>query len=146
MSICPGFWDWLLYQNTAQTIASIAPVKQELERGNDDLAAWAKNNSDIFIPVSDETTQNNLINIMEYIKSLTMLKDCATDEFANGADPWLIAKAMTINATVVTLEKLNLENRRKILIPNICKHFAIECIDTFDLLDKLHTQFVLHKG
>lgn len=40
------------------------------------------------------------------------MKAGALDEFLSGADPWLIAKAMTMSATVVTHEQLNLAARR----------------------------------
>ena len=41
---------------------------------------------------------------------------------------------MTINATVVTHEQLNLAIRRKFLIPNVCEHFGVRFADTFELL------------
>jgi hypothetical protein len=71
------------------------------------------------------------------------IKAGALDEFLGGADPWLIAKAMTINATVVTHEQLNLAARRKFLIPNVCQHFGGPFIDTFELLNALGARFVL---
>ncbi len=71
------------------------------------------------------------------------MKAGALDEFLGGADPWLIAKAMTINATVVTHEQLNLAARRKFLIPNVCQHFGVPFVDTFELLNALEARFVL---
>ena len=41
------------------------------------------------------------------------MKAGALDEFLSGADPWLIAEAMTMSATVVTHKQLNLAARRK---------------------------------
>lgn len=41
------------------------------------------------------------------------------------ADPFLIAKASVVNGTVVTSEKYK-ENATK--IPNICKHFQVNCM------------------
>ena len=71
------------------------------------------------------------------------MKAGALDEFLGGADPWLIAKAMTMNATVVTHEQLNLAVRRKFLIPNVCQHFGVLFIDTFEMLNALEARFVL---
>ena len=44
------------------------------------------------------------------------MKAGALDQFLDDVDPWLIAKAMTMNATVVTHEQLNLAVCRKFLI------------------------------
>lgn len=71
------------------------------------------------------------------------MKAGALDEFLGGADPWLIAKAMTINVTVATHEQLNLAARRKFLIPNVCQHFGVRFVDTFELLNALEARFVL---
>jgi hypothetical protein len=48
-----------------------------------------------------------------------------------------------LNATVVTHEQLNLAARRKFLIPNVCQHFWVPFIDTFELLNALEARFVL---
>lgn len=71
------------------------------------------------------------------------MKTGALDEFLSGADPWLIAKAMTMNATVLTHEQLNLSTRRKFLIPNVCQHFGVPFVDTFELLNALEARFVV---
>lgn len=39
--LCPGFWDWLDEKNGAGTIFSVQAVKEELARGDDQLAQWA---------------------------------------------------------------------------------------------------------
>ena len=57
MAICPGFWQWLLLKNKVLALASIAPVMDELTKGNDDLAGWAKGNSDFFHSTTDRETQ-----------------------------------------------------------------------------------------
>ena len=71
------------------------------------------------------------------------MKAGALDEFLSGAAPWLIAEAMTMNATVVTHKQLNLAARRKFLIPNVCQHFGVRFVDTFELLNTLEARFVL---
>ncbi len=67
------------------------------------------------------------------------------DVFSSGADPWLIAKASVINATVVTLESMVPGNSKKVKIPNICKQFDVEFINTFRLLRLLEARFLLDK-
>ena len=41
MTICLGFWDWLLYANLNAGVSSIRFVQQELTKGNDVLAQFA---------------------------------------------------------------------------------------------------------
>ena len=38
MAICPGFWQWLLLKNEALALSSIAPVMDELTKGNDEFS------------------------------------------------------------------------------------------------------------
>ena len=60
-----------------------------------------------------------------------------------GADPWLSAKARVLGNTIVTHERFDMANRRKFLIPNVCHHYGVECINTFDLLNRLEARLVL---
>lgn len=144
MSICPGYWDWLRKANQAGEVNSIRSVRDELQRGNDALAEWAKGQALLFLDESDQATQTAFAQVAQYVASNALqMKAGAIEEFLGGADPWLIAKAITIDATVVTHEQLNLAARRKFLIPNVCQHFGVQFIDTFELLNALEARFVL---
>lgn len=142
MVVCPGYWEWMLRSHELGHIASIDMVKHELERGNDELKDWARENSQIFINVDDDDTQKAFSEIAAYSASLNMHHG-ALDEFLSVADPWLVAKARAIGATVVTHERFIPEIRKKILIPNICEQFGIPYMNTFDLLHRLEAEFVL---
>ncbi|WP_419736639.1 DUF4411 family protein [Pseudomonas sp. COR18] len=144
MSICPAFWDWLLREHQTLELASITSVKDELSKGNDDLATWTARNSGFFQAISDEPTQAAYIQIATHVADQApKMKVGALDEFLAGADPWLIAKALCTGAIVVTHEVLNLDAKRKFIIPNVCKHFGISYMNTFELLHKLEARFVL---
>ena len=146
MSFCPAFWDWLLRECAARQIYSIQNILTELTNGNDELATWANNNRHIFLPVSDAVTQQNLASVVSYVSSQQQsvpMSAGAMQDFLRGADTWLIAKAMTSGATVVTHERLDLQCRRKFLIPNICNNFNVTYMDTFTLLSRLNASFIL---
>lgn len=144
MSICPGYWDWLLKTNQTGEVNSIRSVRDELLRGNDALAEWVRVHAHLFLDESDHATQTAFTEVAQHLANIALqMKAGALDEFLSGADPWLIAKAMTTNATVVTHEQLNLAARRKFLIPNVCKHFGVPFVDTFELLNALEARFVL---
>jgi hypothetical protein len=114
------------------------------ERDNDELADWAKENDIIFNSNWDETTQANYQTVVNYVMSLPQFKLSVKEEFLFGADPWLIAYSMTNGATIVTHEKLAPDNtKKKIYIPNICVHFSVDYIDTFQLLDVLDAELIL---
>lgn len=146
MSFCPAFWDWLLRECAGNQIFSIQNIFTELTNGNDELATWADQHRHFFLPVSDQLTQQNLASVATYVSSQQVsvpMSAGAMNEFLRGADTWLIAKAMTVGATVVTHERLDLQCRRKFLIPNICRNFNVNYMDTFTLLQQLNASFVL---
>jgi hypothetical protein len=144
MRICPGYWAWLKRGKEAGTLASVESVGVELRRGNDELADWVVTHADLFMAESDEATQTAFAEVAEHVASQApAMKAGALDEFLDGADPWLVAKARVMGHTVVTHERLNLHNKRKFLIPNLCRHFGIECLNTFDMLNRLDARFVL---
>ncbi|MGF6282447.1 DUF4411 family protein [Pseudomonas silensiensis] len=144
MKICPGFWQWLLLKNEALALSSIAPVMDELTKRNDELADWAKENAGFFHITTDDATQEGFAQVVELVANQApSMKIGAMDEFLAGADPWLIAKAMTTGATLVTHERLNRDARRKFIIPNICEQLNVPFLNTFELLHKLEARFVL---
>lgn len=144
MTFCPAYWEWIRSQNEAYTVASISFVAEELKRGNDELAEWAKSHNQLFLDVSDEPTQNAFAAIADEVAAqVPQMKTGAMEEFMAGADPWLIAKAMATGAIVVTHEAFDPNCRKKFLIPNLCRKLGVNYLNTFELLDKLDARFVL---
>jgi Domain of unknown function (DUF4411) len=145
MTVCPAYWNWVQRSHGAGVVSSIEPVGLELRRGNDELAEWAKNQAGLFLPVSDEATQQAFAQVAAHVASqASAMKTGALEEFLDGADPWLIAKAIsTQDAVIVTHEQFNLQMRRKYSIPNVCQHFGVAWIDTFELLTQTDARFVL---
>lgn len=143
----PGFWEWLDAGRESGLIASIEPIRDELLKGNDELADWVKErkNSGWFIPVDDDETQEVLAKVANWVQG-QRFKDSAKSEFLGCGDPWLIAKAKVIGATVVTLEKYEENSRKKVPIPNVCRAFGVLYCDTFDLLRKMDASFTMHGG
>ncbi|UXP22322.1 DUF4411 family protein [Enterobacter sp. 155105] len=146
MAFCPAFWDWLLRECAGRNIFSIHGIYQELINGNDELRTWSMENRHFFLPMSDEDTQRNLATVAAHVvekQNSVPMSAGAMEEFLRGADTWLIAKAMATGATIVTHERLDLQCKRKFLIPNVCNHFGVQYIDTFTLLQQLNASFVL---
>lgn len=145
MEICPGYWEWLIDKNKSHALSSIDMIRNELEKGNDDLAVWAKNNKVLFQSCHDIPTQKAYAKVARYAATLPNLKPGALNEFLAVADSWLIAKALATSSIIVTHEQHNPDAKKKILIPNICSHFNVKWMDTFELLTELEAKFVQQK-
>ncbi|RCW90405.1 DUF4411 family protein [Marinomonas foliarum] len=144
MTICPAYWQWLLQAHEKQEIESIKMVKDELENGNDELAQWVKDNSQIFISESDAAIQTCFATqVAPTVYSMTHMKDGTHAEFMSGADPWLIATAMATGATIVTQEVYKPDIKKKIHIPNVCESLGVHYMNTFEMLHDLQAEFVL---
>lgn len=144
MTVCPAYWSWILQQRLSETVASISMVGDELKKGDDELAAWAKQHPQLFLDVHDQATQECFAVVAEYVMTqAARMKTGAAEDFLSGADPWLIAKAMSTGCTVVTHERHHADVVKKFLIPNVCDIFEVNWMNTFDLLYKLEARFIL---
>ncbi len=61
-------------------------------------------------------------------------------EFANIADSWLVSYALANHYILVTHEVYDPGIRKRIPIPNACRHFDVEHIDTFEMLRRLNAR------
>ena len=143
MDICPGYWDWLEQENGLGRLGSISEIARELKRQDDELSCWVKERDkpDFFLPVDDRQTQEVYAQIANYVVQHFEEKHFAP--FLGVADPWLVAKAKTTGAVLVTHEALVPANSKKVKIPNICQHFFVQYISTFSLLRRLEARFTL---
>jgi hypothetical protein len=143
--IAPGFWNALEKLTDEGVIVSPIAVHLEITKGKDDLAQWTRSqNSKLFIE-PDASVNAALRQIADFTNG-RYSDDHWIRDFLGGADPWVIAQAKAHNLIVVTMEgsktteeidKITKRIRGKIKIPNMCAHFGVGCISTFDLLRKL---------
>jgi hypothetical protein len=140
--ICPGFWEWLDDANRQGLVASISEVYEELAGGSDALAKWvkARRRGGWFLDVTDDATQSSFAEIIQHIESVGRYTEANKVQFLDGADPWLIAKARTMNWHVATHEAFS-ENSTKVKIPNVCRKFGVTSRDTFEMLRELRVSF-----
>ena len=142
MDICPAYWDWLDQQFQLGTVASVDMIGKELIDGNDELAQWAKDRPEHFIKNDDVETQAVFTKIVKVVVTGDY-NPGNRDNFLAKADPWIIAKAKTIGATVVTHESMLAPSTKKVKVPNICHLFDVPCLSTFQFLRELEARFVL---
>lgn len=133
--ICPGFWEWMDAAVANDDVRSITKVYDELAGGDDELAQWVKRRKGDgrFLGVTDTQTQMTFRHVAAEVQRGPW-RDPAKADFLSKADPWLVAKAKALGATVVTHEKADANARKKVPLPTICAQFGVHTIDTFSLL------------
>lgn len=140
--LAPKFWDSLIFHAKNGRIESIDRIKEELERGKDDLAIWANGHlHSAFTSTDEEDIIESYRGIMEWVNSQRQYNNEAIADFASVADGWLIAYAKARGRTIVTHEIPDPNIRRKVPIPNVCIEFHVPFINTFEMLRVLGVQF-----
>ncbi len=142
MDFCPAFWDMIDNETATGRLFSITMIADELIKGTDALADWAKvrKGSAFFIDTDDEDTQKAFALIANYV--VANYSEEEARKFLEVADPWLIAKCMTSDAILVTKE-VYAPHAKKVKIPNICKVFGVSYVQTHEAIRSLGVKFIL---
>lgn len=144
-TIAPPFWDWLIEQNQRGNIASIKEVCQEIKKAK---AGYLK---DCFLKAASESfwiEQTNydipaLRELADWVENRQNPKfaDEAKDEFLQVADYFLVARAKTLGATVVTREQPAPRAMRRVLIPDACLAIGVTYVEPFEMYEALGLKF-----
>jgi len=140
--IAPSFWKKLEEQAKNGRIISIDRVKDELDKGNDELKEWAnKIFAPYFVPTQVEEIFEAYQKIIQWVRNHNQFMESAKDEFADSADGWIIAYVMQNHeCIVVTHENYNSYIKKRVPIPNVCEQFNVPYTDTFEMLRGLGIQ------
>lgn len=141
---CPGFWDWLIEQNSAGRVASIAKVADELQGVDDELADWAAARSGQFFLLPDDSVISAAGDVSQWAYGQGY-QDAAVDTFLQVADYWLVAHARAYECVVITHEVPD-NSAKKIKIPNACVGLGLRCMNPYDMLRRERARFVLDRG
>ncbi len=141
--LCPGFWKAVIRQHHDQRIFSIDRVKREIAAGKDKLTKWTKRS---VLKAFFKKTDNSAIieqfgKMIEWVQGEPQYKPEAKAEFATVADGWLVACARAEGLIVVTEEVHNQNIQKRVPIPNVCRQFQVEYINTFEMLRELRVRF-----
>ncbi len=124
---------WVLILELAKNDYLKLPEKviEELERGSDNLAVWAHNNKKILCLKTDEIFEFLPEVLTKYQEGQENFPLTDLDFLESIADPYVIAQALKLHATVVSGERPCLGNyltqrpkNRK--IPDICAACSID--------------------
>lgn len=142
-SICPGFWDALIWHHAEGAWRSIDLVREELLEGKDDLASWVANavRREAFCSTNEPDVARWYGEVMRWVLARPQYTDEAKDQFARDPDAWLIAYAKAREWTIVTHEGSHADSRSKVFIPNVCQAFGMRPVDSFVMLHLMDARF-----
>lgn len=140
---CPGFWEWL---DEDDALCSIQMVRTELLGKEDDLARWikAKHGPDFLEPTED--VQRKLVDVSQHVMEMEDFNQAKKEAFLDGADPWLIATALSTGWPIVTMEKYAPDARKKIFLPVVAQKMKVTCMHLFELTALRRLRLVREKG
>lgn len=141
LDVCEGFWDWMVVGNAQKKVFSVEKVAEELGRGNDELADWAKKLGPEFFLPPDRKVIESLRDVSNLVSKQTYTQ-AAVSKFLDSADYYLVSSASAYDGVVVTYETMERTNKR-VKIPNVCQEFDIECVRPYRMLKEEGVRFVL---
>ena len=135
--IAPRFWDLLDELTDNGRISCPTRVCGELLEGQDDLAGWAqeRRTSGLFVE-PDAQVQDAFRQVVAYVME-QYPDNQARRRFLDRADPWVIAHAIANGGTVVSLEGKDPPASQQVKIPNVCDHFSVPSVNTYQMLRDL---------
>ena len=135
---CKEYWERLNELGLKRRIFIPEAVRDEVLKTEDDLASWLKK-SDIRIL----NLTGNVTKCLQSIYAKDPIHYNLVDnmKYRSLADPWLIAHAMDMNATVVTKESMVTASNKRIRIPNVCQNMGIKCINDYQFIREIGINF-----
>ena len=122
---------WFLIEQLVETgqIRSVEDVYLELQVQDDDLATWAEDQRQCFLPL-EQAIQREARNILARFPTLIDLRSNRT---SSSADPFLIACAVVHGGTLITQDARS-GGPPKVKIPDVCDQLGIRCAKLLDVL------------
>lgn len=135
--IAPRFWSLIDEMVPVGRVSSSSLVYRELLEAEPDLFKWViiRRQSGLFIE-PDLGVQEAYREIIRYLLD-RYNNNQSRRRFLEKADPWVIAHAFALGGSVVTLEAKVPDDSQKVKIPNVCDHFNVPCVTTYQMLREL---------
>lgn len=137
--LVPRFWPELVKYVQNGRIKSIDRVLNEIYKKDDDLKKWVNEKIE---QCFEDTDHKDVLDEYASLINWAQNQDYTTgakNNFvkADNADAWVVAYAKARDFTVVTQEYFNEDARKKVQVPNVCQHFNVRWLNTFDMMREL---------
>lgn len=135
------FWSWLLDARRQGQITSIQQVRSEIHEVNPEFQQWlttAAAQSFFLAPEAEWVPRYS--EVISYVET-TYLPGKPRDDFANGADGWLLAAAIARGDGILTFEKPAPDSQTKPKIPTVALHFGVPCSDPWQVYEDFNARF-----
>jgi len=129
----PTLWGQFDSLVQAGSITATREVAREIEDGPvATLRDWAKGQKPLFpSPAAEEGAFVSKIFAVRHFQQVIEQKKLLKG--GKNADPFVIARAAVLEATVVTIEG---KPKNGAKIPNICEHFKIDCVSLEGFMER----------
>ncbi len=145
IEFCDGFWDWISVAHENKLVYSIKKVKSELFEGKKDDPArmWAEEMPTTFFleDEKDVPLMQHYGSVITAVNGSSKYLQTAKNVFSDykRADAFLIAAGLRYNATIVTHEKGNPNQKNRVPIPDGAQLVGVDTLTIFELLE-IHAQ------
>lgn len=138
IDLWPSFWTKVARMISSGQIFSNIQVKEEIEKGNDELTRWMKAYapSEFYI-ANDVDVMSKYADVQNWASSNKGYLPDAVKEFAQVADAFLVATASAKGHTLVTNETADPKCKRRVKIPDVCNAIGVRYCDLNTVLREL---------
>ena len=134
----PSLWENFDALVSEHRIISVREVRKELEGYGDRLSDWVKDHREFFLtPTTDELSFVTEIFKVAHFRTLVRQKERLQGKPV--ADPFVIAKAWTLEEGCVVTQEVKKPNAAR--IPNVCEHFDIPCLNLEAFMENENWRF-----
>lgn len=135
---CADYWVCLDELINRGTIFIAEEVYRELKKEDDNLFNWVNIRKDKFVREINESVEGSLSRIYRHEPNRRLVDSIKSRSIA---DPWVIAHAITENATVVTKENFESNPTKRIKIPNVCEFMGVPWMNDFQFINEVQIYF-----
>lgn len=141
MDVYPTFWKGLEPILRMEHFLSIDKVKDEIDRGQDELTEWCKKlaGSNFYLSTMIPSVLEKYAILTNWANRSSHYLPRAISEFCDitRADAFLVAAASAYGHTIITLEKPKPQQTSKIQIPEACEVLGVKYCDLTTVLRQM---------
>jgi hypothetical protein len=138
MDIWPTFWERFRDMVNSGVIFTSITVKDEIDKGKDELTEWLKQNAPKSFYLSlDAEVMAQYTSVQNWAKSNPVYTQAALNTFANVADAYLVATASAKQMSLVTYEGSSPNSKKRVMIPDACNALGVRYCDLNTVLKEM---------